>query len=111
MYREMLDKLIEDIAGIITALATGATAVLMWHSNRREAAREGPIVECDVSPRDDGLLRAEFTIRNRMAESLIVGPITIRPRGVEQLAQPPGLRDVSSSTTSTSSRRISLQTG
>ena len=38
-------------------------------------------------------------------------PVTIRPRGVEQLAQPPGLRDVSSSTTSTSSRRISLPSG
>ena len=39
--REMLDKLIENIAGIITALATGSTALLMWRSNRREVAREG----------------------------------------------------------------------
>jgi hypothetical protein len=80
----MFDKLIDHIAGVLTALATAATAWLMWGANRREAAREGPIVECDIGPARHGLLLATFTVRNRMAESLIVNGARVRrPRGTK----------------------------
>jgi hypothetical protein len=74
----LASQLIELISGAVTALATGVTAWLLWQSSRREAARENPIIECELRPLETGLLWARFSVRNRLDETVVITAARIR---------------------------------
>jgi len=84
---------ITAISTLVTAVLTGTGGLAAWLALRRESKRDLPIVEREMTWRDDHILLS-LTFRNRTPETLILERVEVLWPRRSTISEPYGSREV-----------------